>query len=400
MDTAAPSSPASRASAAGADAIPQIPPRAAAGTALEPRLYTDPALLEPEQALIFERTWQLAGHVASLPRPGAYITARAGNQPVLVVRDQGHGLRAYRNVCRHRGSRLLSGSGQCKAAIRCRYHGWTYRLDGTLIGVPEGLSFDERLDKSTLGLMPVRVEEMCGLVFVNLDADATPLADLVDDLPQRLAPYRIGALERFDSGGGTQPANWKVVADNYIEGYHIPIAHPGLMRMLDYKHYDVEVHDHYVWFEAPMRAKPSSNRLERLYAQLVTPMPGLAEEDRHVWRYAYIYPNTTIDLYPDQVNTWQLLPDGAARTADVYGSYRPVGANPRTRLVQWANQRLNTLVLKEDIDLVDNVQQGLMTRGYRCGPLSRREAAVAWFADRIRADLAPALERRPSNGSP
>ena len=80
------------------------------------------------------------------------------------------------------------------------------------------------------------------------------------------------------------------MADNYIEGYHIPIAHPGLMRMLDYKHYDVEVNDHYVWFEAPMRAKPSSNRLERLYAQMVTPMPGLAEEDRHVWRYAYIYP--------------------------------------------------------------------------------------------------------------
>jgi Rieske 2Fe-2S family protein len=397
MDTAAPSSPAPP---HGARASSDVAPPAAAGTALEPRLYTDPALLEPEQELIFERTWQLAGHVGSLPRPGAYITARAGNQPVLVVRDEQHGLRAYRNVCRHRGSRLLSGSGQCKAAIRCRYHGWTYRLDGTLIGVPEGLSFGERLDKSTLGLMPVRVEEMCGLVFVNLDPGATPLRDLVGDLPQRLAPYRIGSLESFDSGGGTQPANWKVVADNYIEGYHIPIAHPGLMRMLDYKHYDVEVNDHYVWFEAPMRSKPSSNRLERLYAQLVEPMPGLGQENRDVWRYAYIYPNTTIDLYPDQVNTWQLLPDGTGRTADVYGSYRPPGTNPRTRLVQWANQRLNTLVLKEDIDLVDNVQQGLMTRGYRCGPLSRREAAVAWFADRIRADLAPVLEGRPTNGAP
>ena len=164
-----------------------------------------------------------------------------------------------------------------------------------------------------------------------------------------------------------------MVADNYIEGYHIPIAHPGLMRMLDYKHYDVEVNDHYLWFDAPLRDKPSSNRLERLYAQLVTPMPGLPERDRTVWRYVYIYPNTTIDLYPDQVNTWQLLPDGVARTSDVSASYRPAGASPRTRFVQWANQRLNTLVLDEDIDLVDNVQQGLLTRGYRCGPLSARE---------------------------
>src|SRR6202044_1603330 len=120
--------------------------------------------------------------------------------------------------------------------------------------------------------------------------------------------------------------------------------------------------DHYVWFEAPLRAKPSSNRLERLYARLVEPMPSLGESDRFVWRYAFIYPNTTIDLYPDQVNTWQMLPDGVAQTYDTFAGYRAPGANPRTRLVQWANNRLNTLVLDEDIDLVDNVQQGLATR--------------------------------------
>ncbi len=361
-----------------------------AGTALVPQFYTDPAVLEAEQQLIFERTWQLAGHISALPTTGSYVTARAGNQPVLIVRDDHHRLRAYRNVCRHRASRLLSGSGQCKGAIRCRYHGWTYRFDGSLIGVPEGLQFGERLDKSTLGLMPVRVEECCGLVFVNLDQDATALAELVGDLPKRLERYQIPSLRTFGGGDGHQPANWKIVAENYIEGYHIPIAHPGLMRMLDYKHYDVEVNEHYVWFDAPLRSKPSSNRLERLYAQFVEPMPGLGEEDQRMWRYAFIYPNTAIDLYPDQVNTWQLMPDGTAQTYDVWGAYRPASASPRTRAIQWLNGHLNTLVLKEDIDLVDNVQQGLQTRGYRCGPLSRREAAVGWFADRVRADLAPA----------
>jgi choline monooxygenase len=125
---------------------------------------------------------------------------------------------------------------------------------------------------------------------------------------------------------------------------------------------------------------------------MVTPMPGLGPDDKRVWRYAFIYPNTTIDLYPDQVNTWQMLPDGVGSTSDTWGSYRAPGADPRTRLVQWANQRLNTLVFDEDIDLVDNVQQGLQTRGYRCGPLGAREAGVAWFADRVRADLAPALQ--------
>jgi choline monooxygenase len=372
-----------------------VAPPATMGRALEPRLYTDPALMAAEQELIFERTWQLAGHVSSLPRTGSYLTAQAGTQPVLVVRDESGRLRAYRNVCRHRASRLLSGAGQCQAAIRCRYHGWTYRLDGSLIGVPEGLGFGDRLDKRSLGLLPVRVEELCGLVFVNLDSDAAPLAKLVGDLPERLAPYRIETLQSFAPGGGTQPANWKVIADNYLEGYHIPIAHPGLMRMLDYKHYDVEVHENYVWFDAPLRAKASSNRLERLYAKLVRPMPGLPAQDRRMWRYAYIYPNTTIDLYPDQVGTWQLTPDGVGSTRDVSNSYRPAGADPRTRLVQWANQRLNTLVLDEDVDLVDNVQQGAMTRGYTCGPLGPREAGVAWFADRIRGDLAPALTPDP-----
>ncbi len=362
-----------------------------AGTALPPRLYLDEGLLDAEYELIFERTWQLAGHLSSLPRPGSYLTAQAGSQPVLVVRDENGALRAYRNVCRHRASRLLSGEGQCKGAIRCRYHGWTYRFDGTLIGVPEGLAFGERLNKSTLGLHPVRVEEMCGLVFVNLDDDAAPLRELVGDLPQRLAPYRIESLTPFGQPGEGQPANWKVVVENYIEGYHIPIAHPGLMRMLDYKNYAADLHDHYVLFEAPHRSKPSSNRLERLYGRLVEPMAGLSEADRHVWRYAFIYPNTTIDLYADQVNTWQILPNGTGRTTDVFGSYRPPDSSPRTRLVQWINQRVNMLTLEEDIDLVDNVQQGLRTRGYTPGPLSRRESAVAWFADRVRADLASVL---------
>src|SRR4030088_2284314 len=137
------------------------------GRALAARMYIDPALQDAEQRLIFERTWQLAGHVSQLPRPGSYLTANAGDQPVLVVRDEQNELRAYRNVCRHRASRLLSDSGQCKGAIRCRYHGWTYRFDGTLIGVPEGMAFGEQLHQRTLRLMPVRRDETGGLVFFN-----------------------------------------------------------------------------------------------------------------------------------------------------------------------------------------------------------------------------------------
>ena len=157
--------------------------------------------------------------------------------------------------------------------------------------MPEGRSI-AGLDKSKLGLFPARVETLCGLVFVNLDVHATPLADQVTGLPERLERYGIEHLVPSGEWHNHQPSNWKIVIDNYNEGYHVPIAHPGLMRLLDYKHYDVEVHDGWVWFEAPFRDKPSSNLLERAYQRMVSPMPGLTEADRRVWRYVMIYPNT------------------------------------------------------------------------------------------------------------
>ena len=116
---------------------------------------------------------------------------------------------------------------------------------------------------------------------------------------------------RAAASESTQPANWKIVVENYLEGYHVPIAHPGLMRMLDYKGYGAELHDGWAWFDAPLRDEPSGNRLERLYQRLVRPMPGLSEAASRSWYYAFVYPNTAIDLYPDQVNVWQIRPGGS-----------------------------------------------------------------------------------------
>ena len=130
---------------------------------------------------------------------------------MLVLRDEEGTLRAFRNVCRHRGSRLLTGSGQCGKAIRCLYHGWTYRTDGELIGVPEGRSI-AGLDKSELGLFPARVETLCGLIFVNLDIHAQPLAEQVAGLPERLAPYGIERLQRY--------GEWQRHAAGQLEDRH------------------------------------------------------------------------------------------------------------------------------------------------------------------------------------
>jgi choline monooxygenase len=246
-----------------------------------------------------------------------------------------------------------------------------------------------------LGLLPARVELLEGLVFVNLDPAAPPLAEVTAGLAERLRPYRLDQLVTFASGShdGTQPANWKVVVENYLEGYHVPIAHPGLMRLLDYQRYTVETHGGWAWFDAPLREAPSANRLERIYQRLAKPMPGLSESDAKVWRYVLVYPNTTIDLYPDQVNIWQIRPAGVEHTTDSWACLRPRRSGSLTRLVQRVNHKLNAIVLDEDVDLVRGVQEGTRTRGYEPGPLSAREAGVAWFADRVRADLAGADER-------
>jgi choline monooxygenase len=234
----------------------------------------------------------------------------------------------------------------------------------------------------------VRIETLAGLVFVNLDPAAPSLAEQTDGLAERLAPYDIPGLERFRSGGGSdQPANWKIVVENYLEGYHVPIAHPGLMRLYDYKRYSLETHEGWAWFEAPLREQPSGNRLERLYQRLTRPMPGLGTEHSGSWRYAFVYPNTAIDLYPDQVNVWQITPDGVDRARDVWACFRHPRPGPLTRIAQRANNRVNSLVLDEDIDLVAAVQSGVRSRGYEPGPLSAREAAVGWFAQKVRDDL-------------
>jgi choline monooxygenase len=355
-------------------------------SALPPEVYVDPEIVAREQRAIFARTWQLVGHSVDLREPGRFATVQAGAESALVIRGEDGELRAFRNVCRHRASRLREGRGECGKALRCPYHGWTYRTDGSLIGVPEGRGF-AGLDKSALGLMPARVEQFAGFVFVNLDLDAAPLADGLEGLEARLAPYDIAAMERFSDSTSSQPANWKIVADNFLEGYHVPIAHPGLMRLLDYQRYTVELGEGYVFFEVPLRDKRSGNRVERAYQRMVRPMPGLGPADRRVWRFVFLWPNTTIDLYPDQVTTWQINPRGIDATHDVWACYRARRPSAAMRAVQRLNHRLNVDVADEDLELVARVQAGMATAGWQPGPLGEREAGVAWFAGHVRRAL-------------
>ncbi|MEU6083203.1 aromatic ring-hydroxylating dioxygenase subunit alpha [Streptomyces sp. NPDC047108] len=373
---------------------PLAPPtQATPGEALSARYYTDPDLVPAETRDIFAKSWQLVCHESDLPEAGARLAARVADREVLVVRTEDGGLAGHLNVCRHRGTRLVTSPEPSGKAIRCPYHGWTYKLDGRLVGAPEARQIP-CLDKPKLGLFPVRVESFLGFVFANLDPDAVPLAEQCAGLAEAIGHYAGADLEPLGrarihdlAGAEEQNANWKVAIDNYLEGYHVPVAHPGLMRLLDYQSYTSEIHENYVLFASPLRDKPSSNWTERAYQRLATPMPGLTEADRRVWRYAVIYPNTLIDFYPDHVLAWTAIPTAVDRVAVPGAFYTRRGASLRTRIARRLNIHIGWITNDEDVELVSRVQNGLTTPGFEPGPLSRREAAVGWFAGRIRADL-------------
>src|SRR5262249_1114929 len=161
-------------------------------------------------------------------------------------------------------------------------------------------------DREAVRLPLFAVGELFGLVFVNLDSDADPLDAWFGDLETRLGPLGIGSLVPQQPHVAVYEHNWKVVADNYLQGSHIPAGPPSLLRLSDYKRYTPTLGRHHAWIDAPLRDKASRNRMERLYQRLLRPMDGFPEELRESWTYVHLWPSTFVDIYPDQIDTWHL----------------------------------------------------------------------------------------------
>ncbi len=346
-----------------------------------------------EREAIFRSTWLLLGHASQLREAGDYVSRTVAGEPIAVVRGEDGELRAFSNVCRHRGARILDGAGSCGRALRCPYHGWTYGLDGRLLGVPERSSF-QGLDKDENGLWPLHVAELRSFVFVSMAAEPEPIETALPGFAERVGAYAPERLVPYAEGEDVLPLNWKNVIDNYLEGYHIPVGHPGLLRLLDYKRYAVETTDGKVSFaRSPLRAKPSRNWQERLYQRLVRPMPGLEAAEASTWSYIFVFPAMTWNLYPDQIDTWCVYPLDERRTLASWRAYRPPETSAlRDRLVRRLNFRLNSLVMDEDNELCARVQDGLGSSLYRAGVLNAaRENGLKHFHDLIRQAIPAAL---------
>ena len=362
-------------------------------------IYRDPGFFELEREKVFKTAWQVVCHVNDIPEAGDYHTLDFLDERVVAVRGADGVVRSFYNVCRHRASRIVDGSsGHCRHRLVCPYHAWSYGLDGRLQSVPPWQGF-EGLDLDQWGLKPVEQEIFLGFVFVRFGPGLPGVAEMMAPYAGELEPYGFETL--VPQGRVTlrpREVNWKNVADNYSDGLHIGVAHPGLTRLFG-PSYRIEAEDWADKMSGRLAQTPSRNWSERLYQALLPDQPHLPEARRRLWSYYKLWPNVAFDVYPDQIDFMQFIPVSASRTLIREIAYvRPDDSRPM-RAARYLNWRINRQVNLEDKALIERVQEGMAGTSYVPGPLSRHEPCLRSFARRLRI-LIPeaALDRPPPEG--
>ena len=362
-------------------------------------IYRDGEFFERERQAIFRTSWQLVCHVSDLPRSGDFHTFEFLGESVVVLRDEAGGLRAFHNVCRHRAARLLDGPrGHCGRRITCPYHAWTYALDGRLVAVPGRDAF-AGLDTARHGLIALEHEVFMGFIFVRFAPGLPSVREMAAPYLEELAAYRFEEL--VPQGRVTlrpRTVNWKNVADNYSDGLHITVAHPGLTRLFG-QGYGIDAQPWIDKMWGQLRDVPSRNWSERLYQKLLPPVPGLPRERQRLWTYFKLWPNLAFDIYPDQIDFMQFLPVSPTETLIREIAYVHPDERRAMRAARYLNWRINRRVSLEDKALIERVQAGMASSSYTMGPLSRGEVCLRSFARRMRS-LIPesALPHPPARG--
>ena len=310
--------------------------------------YIDPAVARLEQERIFRRTWQYAAHTGELSEPGSFVTARAGVVPVVIVRGRDNELRAFVNVCRHRGYLLCDGAGK-RETIQCPYHAWTYDLDGSLRTAPRS-EMEPGFDREGLGLVPILVDTWGPFVFVNPDTSGGTLAEHLGDLPRIVAKggVDVDALVFHERTEGEYDANWKVCVENYLECYHCAIAHPSFSKAIDVAPGTYSMEEHPTFSS---QFGPAKNGGGGIY-------DATGEIDRG--QFHLLFPGTTLNVMPGRGNfsIGPVVPLGAERTYRYLDYFFLPDTDP-----QWIADymELDVQVGAEDRVLVERVQAGMRT---------------------------------------
>jgi choline monooxygenase len=321
---------------------------------LDPSLYVREDIWQQERRRIFAQTWQFMGPAAAVARAGDYLAIDIAGTPVFAIRGRDGTLRGFRNVCRHRGAKLLpDGAGQCGLVV-CPYHKWSYADTGRLVQAP-WYGRDPAIVPEDWPLHPVHLAEWRGLLFAALDPEGS-LLDQLGDLPGELSDEPMESYTATDSATVSFEANWKVYTDNFVEGYHIPGTHPSFYAAIDFDAFETTAHRGYVRMTAP-------------------PKEGLFYRGKWLW----MWPNWTLSLFDGGMNVSRINPVGAHRTDQHYHFFftdtSEAAAPARARSVQ------GTLaVVREDTQVCSETHRNYMAGAYEAGPLSgRHEKGVQYF---------------------
>jgi phenylpropionate dioxygenase-like ring-hydroxylating dioxygenase large terminal subunit len=373
-------------------------PDASDGMSLPGWLYFDPEFLEAEKKAFLRAAPQVVCHESEIAEPGEWRSIEYLGESVLVIRGDDGRVRAFANVCRHRGSQLVDGTGGCAKVLTCPYHAWSYARDGRLVGVPHRGEYPG-LETEQLGLHPVALEAWRGFLFITLEPGAPSVAEMMVPYEAEVAPYRFEELRAI--GRVTlrpRPLNWKTIADNYSDHLHIPVGHPGLTRLFE-RNYRIEAQDHVDRMEGDLVEKESANPSERAYQRLLPDVHHLPPSHRRKWLYYKLFPNVAFDIYPDQVDFMQFLPVSATETVIREISYALPDDRREMKAARYLNWRINRRVNAEDTELITRVQLGMQSPAYVAGPLGTSEVCLRSFAKRLRTMIPEArLAEAPPPG--
>lgn len=331
---------------------------------LSPRHYLGAEMLLRDLELVFARSWQLLSHESRLGAAGDHVVAGIGKTPVLIVRGADAQLRAFANVCRHRAGPLALCDGKGARALHCKYHGWTYDLDGRLRHAPE-MAGAEGFEVAGIRLPEFRVASWQGLVFVALDEKTPPLETVYDGITQRIAPIDLSAMEFVRSDAYDIACNWKVYVDNFLEGYHLPYVHPGLSKVLDYRVYSTELFPWQSLQHSPLKAN------DGIYG------------DGEAFYY-FVYPNVMLNIMPGRLQVNRVLPAGPDRCRVEFDYYYAPDSAARARIGR--DREFSDEIQQEDIAICEAVQRGLASGQYEPGRLCPRRESGLWHFHNLLRD--------------
>jgi choline monooxygenase len=355
---------------------------------LPPWCYTSPAFYRREVDRIWRKVWNFLGSADHIPNPGDYFTVNFAGTPLIILRDEDSKLHAYVNTCRHRGSELLEGEGNCKLIV-CPYHSWTYELNGRLRGAPE-MEKTIGFEKGENGLIPIRLDTWGGFIFVTFDNDAPPLSEFLGELPQKLAPYNLEGMALVRRKSYDIACNWKLFVENAKESYHIATVHKSTIN----KYASAKAAGY--WVEEPKGEYVITFAQHEGSMALLKDAKGFPTIETLVGRreatgtYApLIYPSTYLACTIDCAWYLEMHPLGPDRTRMIHGALFPKKRLERPDFDEVVKNYYTRwdLTIEEDIIASERQQKGVDTSYSIPGRFSYREPLVHeidnWVLDQV-----------------